>query len=167
MVMRHLLGTLLAIVLLLAGCGNDGGNDATNDAANDPGNTAGDSSGQATEGPIEPGEVVFVSESAVGGSVSTTATPLEDEQSVSEFAEQFEDPRMGARLAEEVAKIDVPDGDALVAAVVAVACDAPTEVSVEATPDGVEVSSPPVKTDKQCLVPVTTVALVTVPESSL
>ena len=106
---------------------------------------------------------MFVSESAVGGNVLSTATTIDGDQSIQEFAGQFEDPRMADRIADEAARIDVPDGESWLAAVVAVACDAPTDVSVERTPAGLQVTSPPVKTDKQCLVPVTTVALVTVP----
>ena len=150
--MRHLLGILCALTLVLAGCGGeDGGSDGGSDDGSDDGGT------------IEPEQVVFVSESAVGGNVLSTATTIDGDQSIQEFAGQFEDPRMGDRIAAEAADIDVPDGDELAAAVVAVACDAPTDVSVERTPAGLQVTSPPVKTDKQCLVPVTTVALVTVP----
>ncbi len=147
--MRHLLGLLCALTLVLAGCGGEDG--------------GGSDDGPADGGTVEPGEVVFVSESAVGGNVLSTATTIDGDQSIQEFAGQFEDPRMADRIAAEAARIDVPDGDELAAAVVAVACDAPTDVSVERTTAGLQVTSPPVKTDKQCLVPVTTVALVTVP----
>ena len=150
--MRHLLGILCALTLVLAGCGGeDGGSDGGSDDRSDD------------RGTIEPEQVVFISESAVGGNVLSTATTIDGDQSIQEFAGQFEDPRMADRIADEAARIDVPDGDELAAAVVAVACDAPTDVSVERTPAGLQVTSPPVKTDKQCLVPVTTVALVTVP----
>jgi hypothetical protein len=155
MVMRHLLGLLLA-ALLVSGCGDD----TTGQAEDDP--PATESSGQ-----VEPSDVVFVSESAVGGNVLTTATTIDSDRAIAKFSEQFDDERMGEALQTEADKIEVPDGDALVAAVVALACDAPTEVSVERTPAGLQVSSPSVKTDKQCLVPVTTVALVTVPQSAL
>jgi len=147
--MRHLLGILCALTLVLAGCG------ATDGGGSDDGSDDG--------GTLEPEQVVFVSESAVGGNVRSTATTIAGDQSIQEFAGQFEDQRMADRIADEAARIDVPDGDELAAAVVAVACDAPTDVSVERTPAGLQVTSPPVKTDKQCLVPVTTVALVTVP----
>lgn len=163
MVMRHLLGLLLVLALCLGGCGDDSGGSDGSDAGTDGGATP----DETPSGAIEPGEVVFVSESAVGGNVLSTATPIDSDAALQEFAEQFEDPRMGDRLAAEAADIDVPEGESLVAAVVALACDSPTEVSVEHTPAGLQVSSPPVKTDKQCLVPVTTVALVTVPESAL
>ena len=43
---------------------------------------------------------------------------------------------MGDRLAREDGALDVPDGESWSAAVVAIACDAPTEVSVERTPRG-------------------------------
>ena len=106
---------------------------------------------------------MFVSESAVGGNVLSTATILDGDQSIQEFAGQFEDPRMADRIAAEAARTRRTGRRELAAAVVAVACDAPTDVTVERTPAGLQVTSPPVKTDKQCLVPVTTVALVTVP----
>lgn len=161
--MRHLLGILCAFTLVLAGCGGEDGG-GSDDGATDRETSAETPAESPTgTGTVEPDRVVFVSESAVGGDVLPTATIIDGDRSIEEFSGQFEDSRMADRIAAEAARIDVPDGDELAAAVVALACDAPTEVSVEWTPAGLQVTSPTVKTGKQCLVPVTTVALVTVP----
>jgi hypothetical protein len=163
MVMRLILGALLALTLLLTGCGDDGG---PGDQADDPAPTGSSSSpeGSPSEaGPVDFTEVAMVSESAVGGQVSTTPTVLDSEAAVDEFAAQFDDERMGERLSAEVADADVPEGQTLLGAVVSLACDPPEEVFVEqALNGGLTVTAGKVPNNKQCLVPVTTVALVAV-----
>ena len=74
--MRHLLGILLALTLVLAGCGAEDGGPATGRTTRrrprPPTPT------EATRsGPVELTEVVFVSESAVGGNVLSTATTID------------------------------------------------------------------------------------------
>jgi hypothetical protein len=165
MVMRHLLGALLALTLLLAGCGGDdtSGDDTSGDRANDPASgSAPTESSPPADGSVDFTEIAMVSESAVGGQVSAEATVLDSDAAVDEFAAQFDDTRMGERLKAEIAKADVPDGQTVVGAVVSMACDAPEQVFVEQTGRGLAITGSKVPTDKQCLVPVTTVALVAV-----
>jgi len=168
MVMRPILGALLALTLLLTGCGDDAG---SGDEADDPAPTQTSSSpaeGDPTDsgpadGQIDFTEIAMVSESNVGGEVSEMATVLDSDAAVAEFAAQFDDERMGERLSAEVAKAHVPDGQTLVGAVVSIACDPPAEIFVdEGLAGGVTVAAGKVPNDKQCLVPVTTVALVAV-----
>ncbi len=108
-----------------------------------------------------------MTESNVGGEGSTVATVLDSEESVDEFAAQFEGTRMRDRLIEEVAAADVPDGQTLVGAVVAIGCDVPAEVFVETTTAGVEITPGKMPGNKQCLVAMTTVALVTVDSAAV
>jgi hypothetical protein len=162
MVMRRLLGPLLALALLLAGCGDDTPERAGDGASSSPASPSPTATGTPEEGPVDFTLVALVSESNVGGEVDPAATLLDSDRAVADFAARFDDPRMLERLQAEVAEADVPDGQALVGAVVAIACDAPAEVYVEWTGSGLQVTGSRVKTDKQCLVPVTTVALVAV-----
>ena len=163
MVMRLILGALLALTLLLTGCGDDAG---SGDEADDPAPTQSSPPAESdpAEGPVDFTEVAMVTESNVGGEGSTQAAVLDSEEAVDEFAAQFEGTRMRDRLADEVAAADVPDGQTLVGSVVAVGCDVPAEIFVEATPSGVKITpgKMPPPGDKQCLVAMTTVALVTV-----
>lgn len=161
MFMRLLLGTLLALTLLLTGCGADG----ADERADDPDPTEPTSS--ATPGdPSEPEVLALVSESNVGGEVSPVAVRLDTATLIADFAAQFENERMGAAISEALADAQLAEGQTVVGAVVAIGCEPPTEVTVESGDEGVEITAAPVKTDKQCLVPVTTVALVTVSATS-
>jgi hypothetical protein len=163
MVMRPLLGTLFALTLLLGGCGDDAVERAGDGASTGTATTSPSSStGTPSAGPVDFTLVALVSESNVGGEVDPEATALDSEDAVADFAAQFEDSRMVERLQAEVAGADVPVGQTLVGAVVSIACDAPAEVYVEWADGGLRVTGSQVKTDKQCLVPVTTVALVAV-----
>jgi len=74
---------------------------------------------------------------------------------------------MRTALTKAYQKADVPEGEVLVGTVVGVSCQAPSEVNVEQTKSGVEITADPVKTKNQCIVPVTTVALVSVPEAAV
>jgi hypothetical protein len=150
--MRRTLGPLLLTLLLASGpltaCGADQAETAT-DA------TAPSSAVDATT-------VALVSRSAAGGRVSTEPAVLDDEAAVAAFTKQLRGPAR-QRVARAIAKADVPDGRTLLGAVVAVGCDVPPGVTVHAQGDGLEITADPVSTPRQeCLVAVTTVALVTV-----
>jgi hypothetical protein len=73
---------------------------------------------------------------------------------------------MTAALTEVVDSAEVPDGSTLWAAVVARGCDAPDEVEVVRSADGVQVT-PVAVADRgvQCLAPMTSVAVVLVPDA--
>lgn len=152
--MRTLSGLVLALTLLLAGCGSE---TPVDERADDPTPTAASSS---TEGEGAYTVLALVSESDVGGEVDPEAVPLDTPQAVADFAARFEDQRMEESISAAIAGASVPEGQVVLGAVVAIGCEPPTEVQVEVRPDGVEITAAPVKTGRQCLVPVTTVALV-------
>jgi hypothetical protein len=147
--MRRSLGILL-LLAALTGCGSDDGS------------TAEDPTAEPTGDPTGPGwtQVALLSESEAGGEVDPAATPLPDEAAVAAFAGGF-DERLGSQVV-EAAGVDVPDGQELYGAVVALDCEPPTELRVARDGDDVVVTAEAEKASIQCLVPVTTVALVLV-----
>lgn len=150
--MRRALG-LLALLgsLALAGCGDE---KAGGEADDDP------------RGPVEFELVEMVTETAVGGMVSPGAVPLADMSAVQQFTGQFEDDRMETRLVQLVDGLEVPEDKAAYAAVVAIGCDIPTEVTVTSTDTGIviETVKPSLKPE-ECFAPMTSVAVVLVDES--
>lgn len=144
--MRPLPGLLIATVLLV-GCGSDERVTGTGDPAPTP---------------AAPELLTLVSQSDVGGEVDPRAVPLEGDAALEEFTDRFADDRMRVALAAALEEVDVPDGQVPAAAVVAVGCEtpAPADVAVEASGGGVQVTATPSKGGVQCLVPVTTVAVV-------
>ena len=107
-------------------------------------------------------EVVLASETNAGGEVSPRPTVLDSPAAVEDFASGLE-----GRLADEIRSAavdaDVPDGQVLVGAVVALGCDVPPGVGVTRTPEGIEVTALKVAKPKQeCFAPVTSVSLLTV-----
>jgi hypothetical protein len=163
------LAALLVAAALATGCGEepaDGPGEGAADRASGTGAADGQQAepGDPSTGPVAFEEVALLSESDVGGSVSDVAVPLDDQEAVAAFAEQFEGSRMHEALEEAVAGADVGPRRALLGSVVAVGCAQPEQLLVRATGAGVEVTSTAPKERMQCLVPVTTVALVTVDE---
>ena len=117
-------------------------------------------------GPIDFELVEMVTETAVGGMISPGAVPLADVSAVQQFSGQFEKDRMQTRLVQLVDELVVPDDQAAYAAVVAIGCDAPTEVTVTSTDTGILIEAvKPTTKPVQCLAPMTSVAVVLVDES--
>lgn len=120
--------------------------------------------------PASPSELswelaAILSGSATGGQVSTTAVRLDDAEAARDFGAQFTRPPLAQDLEQAVAAADVPAGSALYAAVIAVGCDVPPDVRVDtsAGPEGIVVTGTKATTRPvQCLVPVTSVALIAV-----
>lgn len=141
--MRRFLGSLLLLAALTA-CGEE-------------------SSAPVADAP-EPLEPVLVSGSNGGGVVDTAATPLPDEAAVTAFATGLDD-TLAAEVADAVAEVVVPEGQALYGAVVAIGCTPPEAVAVAGSGESVVVTARASKEEPevQCLVPVTTVALVSAP----
>ena len=153
MIMRPFSGVVLALVLLLGGCATESADERAVEPP--PGGTP-------TDAPAGDDVIALVSEPDVGGEVSPEAAPLDSPSAVADFTSQFEHARMDTAMAAALAGTTVPDGRTVMGAVVAIGCEPPTDVEIETGPEGVLVTAPPVKSDQQCLVPVTTVALVTV-----
>jgi hypothetical protein len=168
MVMRHHLGSLLAPVLLvtglaLAGCGDDSG-DVADDPAPTPSDAPSESPGNTSSGgSADFTQIALVSETAGGGSTSEEAVVLDSPAAVDDFVATFDNARMGDSIEHAIAEADVPDGQTLVGAVVAIGCDVPEEVFVRDTADGVQIVAGKVPSPHQeCFAAVTTVALVAV-----
>lgn len=164
MFMRLFLGMLLALTVLLTGCGSEGADEQADDP--DPAETS--STPTPTNGPVDFTHVGVVSESAAGGQVDPQAVDLSDDAALADFVVQFEDDRMAAALEAAVADAEVAEGETLVGAVVALGCVPPKEVTVERTEGGLEINAMPAKESDpavQCLVAITSVAVVTVDAS--
>jgi hypothetical protein len=165
--MRRPLGTFLPALLLVATFGACGDDDSG--AAQDPGNTSptGASSGGetgSTDGAVEFELVDTMTATAAGGEVSDTAVPLPDDAAVQSFVAQFTASDLGTQVEDAVAQTDVPAGQELYGAVVAIGCDAPDQVAVTRSGSDVVITALEVPSPKnECFAPMTTVALVLVP----
>lgn len=108
--------------------------------------------------------VSLVSETAAGGKVSKTATPVTDIRALDGFTRQFESTSFVAKVADAVdGRRDA--GIVTYVATIAIGCDIPPDVTVTAGEAGLLVS-PTKVTDplQECLAPVTTVAVIDVSE---
>ena len=175
--MRRLLGSALPTLLLVAAlgaCGDEDGGTASDDSTPTATPTASPTtsptaSPTTSDSPPKDGpgdEVDFdlvdtITVTAAGGAVMPTAVALTDEASVAGFNAQFESDDMVQQIQHAVAGVDVPDGQALYAAVVAIGCDSPTDVTVRDVGAGLVITAGKVPSPMQeCFAPMTTVALV-------
>jgi hypothetical protein len=157
--MPRLLALIAALLLSMSACGSDQG--SAQDPTDDP------SSGEPTSPEFTYDVVVLVSGSAAHGPSEKGARPalLSDEAALAQYAEQFQGP-LPASLKSQggQALSDLAPGQALTATVVAVGCEPPTQVRATNAGGTVSIAAVPVESNIQCLVPVTTVALVSMPE---
>jgi hypothetical protein len=165
--MRRLLGSVLPALVLAATLGACGGDDSG--AARDPGLTSptsnpATSAATASDGSVEFELVDTVTVTAAGGQLSETAVPLSDEAAVQSFVAQFSAGDLADQVESAVAQADVPAGQELYGAVVAIGCDAPDQVTVTRSGSDVVITPVAVASPKsECFAPMTTVALVLVP----
>ena len=150
--MRRSLGAVvLAVAVVLAGCGDE------------------QTGGEADKEPlglIDFELVEMVTETNVGGIQSPGAIPLADVSAVQQFSAQFDDDRMATRLVQLIEGLQVPDDQAAYAAVVAIGCEVPPDVTVTSTDTGILIEG--TKSDLkpvECLAAMTTVAVVLVDEA--
>src|SRR5829696_674609 len=166
MTMKRLLGPVLLALLVLAGCG-DSASDSASDPAIPPSSTSASASSSPSapsESPATPQTVAIVSQTAAGGKVDLTAVPVEDDAARQAFTAQFRRAGLDEKIARAVAGATIPEGYALMGAVVAIGCDVPPGVAVEQGPDGWVVTPQKVPSPLQeCFAPVTSVAIVAVP----
>ncbi|WP_167880438.1 hypothetical protein [Nocardioides guangzhouensis] len=161
------LTALLLSILLLAGCGDDSGGTAAGDRTASDGQTS-RRSDPAPVGSVPFTEVGLPHATAAGGTVDPTAVPLDSDAAVQDFTAAFDGGELAGDVQDQVAATDVPEGEALVGAVVAIGCDVPPGVAVHRTGDGLEVTALAVKSATvECFAPVTTVALVLVDDDAL
>ena len=168
-------GALVAVglaVALLAGCGSDApeAGPVEEETSSEPSDKTKEPtpSESIPPGPIEYTAIALVSASNAEGTVSPRAVVLDGPKAVGTFAGQFSGDQMGRALRKEYARADRPKDEVMLGAVVDVSCEPPSELQVEKTKRGVEVTATAkVSKNVQCLVPVTTVALVSVPEAAI
>jgi hypothetical protein len=158
-------------VVLLAGCGSseDTAAPASEENTAEPSDGTSEPSPSETvpPGPIEYTAIALVSASNAEGTVSPRAVVLDNQRAVAEFAGQFSGDQMRNALARQYARADLPNGEVMLGAVVDVSCQPPSELQVEKTRRGIEVTATAKASKVQCLVPVTTVALISVPEAAI
>ncbi len=173
----------VALGLGLAACSDDDGGD---DVATDPDATSSAPSPSPTAETSTPSEpepdggtaetvpavgsagvtqATMVHATAVGGSASTLAFTLDTDQAVSDFVGQF-DPSFEGPLAAAIGAESALAPDATpYAATVAVGCDAPRSVAIDAGEAGFEVLPKLPKSNVECLAPMTYVVVFTVPDA--
>jgi hypothetical protein len=158
-------------VALLVGCGSseDTAAPASEETTAEPSDETSEPSPSETvpPGPIEYTAIALVSASNAEGTVSPRAVVLDNQRAVEGFARQFSGDQMGNALARQYTRADLPNGEVMLGAVVDVSCQPPSELQVEKTRRGIEVTATAKASKVQCLVPVTTVALVSVPEAAI
>ncbi|MBB6627125.1 hypothetical protein H5V45_07305 [Nocardioides sp. KIGAM211] len=178
--MRRTLGPLLLTTVLatglLAGCGADSAEEASDPAPTAPTASTGTTASPAPDdrqspgglGTVEATTVDIVSATSAGGEPGGPATVLDGDAAVSTFTQQFTSPELARKVAAAADGAEVPAGQVLVASVVAVGCDVPSDVSVQRTDEGLTVTALKVATPRQeCFAPVTSVALVAVDETAV
>lgn len=175
--------TSLALAAGVSACsGDDGGDTATDpDATSD---TPSPSEDSPSETPTEPEgggqgtaqtidvigsagvtQATMVHATEAGGSASTLAFVLDTDQAVTDFVGQFDAdfaPSIGAAIGAESAL--APDATPY-AATVAVGCDAPRGVAIDAGEAGFEVVPQLPKSNVQCFAPMTYVVVFTAPNA--
>ncbi len=169
--MRQILGILVATTVLpfAAGCGSGSGTagepESTVSAtpSSSPSSSPGSSASASDLPLVEPEVVAILSRSAAGGHTSDTAVDVGTPAGMRRLVGGL---RLSA-LADEVRstadQTAVPDGRRLMGQVVSVGCDVPSDVTVTDDEHGVHLA--PVftgKTLQECLVAVTSIALVLV-----
>ncbi len=154
---RSAVGTAL-FLLAVGGCGDAA---STQDAS-------GPAEASALTGDTSARLLEIVTGTAAGGEVDPTPVPVRDATELSGFLEQFSNQGFVRELRLAVRAAEVAEGQLLVASVVAVGCEVPTEVSVLGPPGDVTiVAVPSVRSPRECFAPMTSVALVSMPDSLL
>lgn len=145
---------LAAALLLTSACGED--------PAAEP---EGSPDEQASETLDSPRLAQIIAIAGVGGDVSPRPVYLDDQAALEKFTQGFSEPDTVARqLAEPMQQAD-DEGVRLAAALVSVDCEVPPGVEITESNRGLMVVAEPIPdTGKECLVPLSSVALVAVPE---
>jgi hypothetical protein len=156
--MRKSLGTLALLPALLgplAGCGDD----TASDPVDQPGT-------EQTSTALDYDVLAIVSETAAGGTVSPTLTPVPGPDELAAFTEQFDNDAFREEIAAEVRSHEPREGYVVGAAVVALGCDVPPGVTVVAADDGFTVHPDKVADPlPECFAPVTSVAVIEVSQT--
>jgi hypothetical protein len=190
---RTRFGVLVAAAVVLgaglAGCGSDGGDDTASDPAassstpspaddtptetttETPTETSAPESGSGGQETIEAvgsagvTEATLLSATEGGGSPSTLAMALDTDQARADFVAQLEGGFADTVSAAAAQAAQQAPGSTPYGAIVAVGCDAPRGVAIDAGEAGFEVVPRLPENGVQCLAPVTYVVLFTVPDA--
>jgi surface antigen len=151
---------LVTVLLAVAtGCGQE--------AASDRGSDPASPSTQSSSSDVAWTQVAIVSGTAAGGSTGATLVRLDTPAALDAFVAQFERPRLGDDVRRAVEAADVPDGQVVAGAVVSIGCDVPPGVTLS-TKEALRVVPDQAATPlRECLAPVTSVAVLTVDASLL
>ena len=174
--------TGLALATTLAACGDDAGDDtATDPAASSSSPSPEESTGSTPSESPEPDsgsasgasisatgsagvtEAVVLSGTEVGGSVSEMAFALDTDQAKADFASQFE-PAFADVVTQTATEQQAP-GSTTYGATVAIGCEGPRSVAIDAGEAGFQVLPKIPKTNKECLAPMTYVVVFAAPDA--
>lgn len=173
----------LALTAGLAACGNDSTDDTASDpaASSTPTPDATSESPTETSAPPESGsgaqetitatgsagvtEATLLTATEGGGSASTLAFALDTDQARADFAAQFDAGFADTVSAAALEAAQQAPGSTPYGATVAIGCEAPRAVAVEAGEAGFEVTPRLPKSTVQCLAPMTYVVLFVVPDA--
>jgi hypothetical protein len=160
--MKRSLGTLLAgaTLVAVAACGSQSSSTATSGPAGQPSSPSSDPNLT-----IDATTIALLSQTGGRGQQSSSATPLSTPAQISAFTAGMAEPLVH-RITRTLASASPPDGTQLAGAVVSIGCDVPPGVDVVRGVDqpqiiAREVASP----HPECLAPVTTVAIVAIPNA--
>lgn len=156
----RVVGPLLLAVALTTGCGEDGGS-----GDQSPGPPAG-------TGPTTGPEVVeILSATAAGGTEDRDAIRLDGPgDGIDRLTSDLTRPQLERDVRRVVRKAEVPEGQALVGAIVSIGCDVPSGIEVTGGDEG-PLRLKPVWTGvrrlPECFAPVTSIGLVLVDERAV
>ncbi len=172
----------LALTAALTACGNDSTDDtATDPAASSSTPSPSPDATSESSAPPESGsgaqetitatgsagvtEATLLTATEGGGSASTLAFALDTDQARADFAAQFDAGFADTVSAAALEAAQQAPGSTPYGATVAIGCDAPRAVAVEAGEAGFEVTPRLPKSTVQCLAPMTYVVLFVVPDA--
>lgn len=152
--MKRYLGPLVLLTALavLTGCGDD------------PDDRADDTDPQEQTDEAAPRVVDLLSASAARGDLAETATIIEDERALTRYLRQFGSPPFIEDLTAAVKANEPGEGRVIGLAVIEISCDEPPSATVTEE-EGAFVVTPGEVVDPlpECLVPVTSVAVLDLP----
>ncbi len=151
---------LAVVSLLAAGCGDSSTSGTTPSSESTTSTPA-----EVKPTPLDDAQTVAILTGPnAGGRVSPVAVRLDDQTQIDRFAAQFAHPSLGKRIARAADSAELGSDRALVGAVIAFGCGVPTDVRVSAGGGRVMLRAAPLESSPpECLLPMTTVALVSVP----
>lgn len=172
---RKTLTTLAAglLVLALAGCGDEEPTTAE-DSPSSPSSSASstdtpststptDDAGSGQDGPVQFELVEIVSATEGGGTVQTAPTQLGGAGKADQFVADLEGDELPGEVRAAVKSARPAPDEGLFAAVVAIGCDVPHDITVERAAGELVVKPVIKKTGVECFAAVTSVAVFTAP----